>query len=154
MREFVPGLSRVAVLWDASMDRSPLHAAETASRAIGIQLQTFAIRSPTEFGATIEAAAKAHSGAVMVIQSPLMDVRGAEIAALALERRLPAVGLVASFAKQGGLVSYGPDVLELFGNLGSLVDRIVKGARPGELPIERPTKLYLTINLRRRKRSA
>jgi ABC-type uncharacterized transport system substrate-binding protein len=148
MREFVPGLSRVAVLWDASMDRSPLHAAETASRAIGIQLQTFAIRSPAEFGSTLEAAAKARSGAVMFIQSPLMDVRGAEVAALALKRRLPAVGLFPNFAKQGGLVSYGPDVLELLGYLGSFVDRIVKGARPGELPIERPTKLYLTINLK------
>ena len=148
MREFNPGLSRVAVLWDASMDPAPLRAAETASRAIGIQLQTFGIRSTGEFGSTFEAAAKARSGAVMVIQSPLMDVRGAEIAALALERRLPAVGLVAGFAKQGGLVSYGPDVLELLSHLGSFVDRIVKGARPGELPIERPTKLYLTINLK------
>jgi putative tryptophan/tyrosine transport system substrate-binding protein len=69
MREFIPGLSGVAVLWDASMDPAPLHAAQTASRAIGIQLQTFAIRSPAEFGSTLEAAAKARSGAVSTSRS-------------------------------------------------------------------------------------
>jgi putative tryptophan/tyrosine transport system substrate-binding protein len=148
LREFVPGLSRVTVLWDASMDPAPLRAAETASRAIGIQLQTLAIRRPEELGSTLEAAARARSGAVMVIQSPFMDVHGAEIAAIALKRRLPAAGLLPNFAKQGGLVGYGPDVLELFRHLGSFVDRIVKGARPGELPIERPTRLYLAINLK------
>lgn len=84
----------------------------------------------------------------MVIQSPFMDVHGAEITALALKKRLPAAGLVPTFVRQGGLVSYGPDVLELFRHLGSFVDRILKGARPGDLPIERPTRLYLAINLK------
>lgn len=68
--------------------------------------------------------------------------------ALTLERRLPAAGLVPNFVKQGGLVSYGPDVFELFRHLGSFVDRILKGARPGDVPIERPTRLYLAINLK------
>jgi putative tryptophan/tyrosine transport system substrate-binding protein len=148
MHELVPGLARVAVLWDASMDPAPLRAAEMAGRAIGIKLQTLAIRRPEELGGTLDAAARARIGAVMVIQSPFMDVHGAEIAALAIKRRLPAAGLTPNFVKQGGLVSYGPDVLELFRYLGSFIDRIVKGARPGELPIERPTRLYLTINLK------
>lgn len=148
IRELVPGLSRVAVLWDASMDPAPLRAAEVAAQAIGIQLQTLTIRRPGEFGGALEAAVRERTGAVVVIQSPFMDVHGAEIAALALKRRLPTAGLVPTFVKQGGLVSYGPDVLELFRHLGSFVDRILKGARPGELPIERPTRLYLAINLK------
>jgi putative ABC transport system substrate-binding protein len=65
-----------------------------------------------------------------------------------LERRLPSAGLLPSFVKQGGLVSYGPDILELFRHLGSFVDRILKGARPGDVPIERPTRFYLAINLK------
>ena len=148
IRELVPGLSRVAVLWDASMDPAPLRAAEVAAQAIGIQLQTLAIRRPEEFGGAFEAAVRERTGAVVVIQSPFMEVHGAEIAALALKRRLPAAGLVPTFVKHGGLVSYGPDVFELFRHLGSFVDRILKGARPGELPIERPTRLYLAINLK------
>ncbi len=148
IRELVPRLSRVAVLWDASFDPAPLRAAEVAARAIGIELRTLAIRRPEEFGGAFEAAVRERTGAVVIIQSPFMDVHGAEIAALALKRRLPAAGLVPTFVKQGGLVSYGPDVLELFRHLGSFVDRILKGARPGELPIERPTRLYLAINLK------
>ncbi|HZM60327.1 MAG TPA: ABC transporter substrate binding protein, partial [Vicinamibacterales bacterium] len=71
-----------------------------------------------------------------------------KLAELMLERRLPSAGLLPSFVKQGGLVSYGPDVLELMRHLGSFVDRILKGARPGDVPIERPTRFYLAINLK------
>jgi putative ABC transport system substrate-binding protein len=148
IRELLPGLSKIAVLWDASMDPAPLRAAEVAAQAIGVQLKTIAIRRPEEFRGALQAAARERAGAIMVIQSPFMDIHGAEITALALERRLPAGGLVPTFVRQGGLVSYGPDVLELFRHLGSFVDRILKGARPGEVPIERPTRLYLAINLK------
>jgi putative ABC transport system substrate-binding protein len=96
----------------------------------------------------LQAAVRGRAGAVMVVQSPLMDVHGPKIAELALHRRLLAAGLVPNFVKQGGLVSYGPDVFELFRHLGSFVDRILKGARPGDIPIERPTRLYLAINLK------
>jgi putative ABC transport system substrate-binding protein len=148
IRELVPKVSKIAVIWDASMDPAPLRAAEMAAQAIGIQLLALAVRRPEELAGALEAAVREQSGAVMVIQSPFMEVHGAQIAALALKRRLPAVGLLPTFVKQGGLVSYGPDVLELLRYLGSFVDRIVKGTRPGELPIERPTRLYLAVNLK------
>jgi len=148
LRELRPSVSRIAVLSDASMDPAPLRAAEVAAQSLNMRLQMLAIRHPEEIDEALQAAVRGRAGAVMVIQSPFMDVNGAKIAEVALERRLPAAGLVPNFVKQGGLVSYGPDVFELFRHLGSFVDRILKGARPGDMPIERPTRLYLAINLK------
>ena len=148
IRELNPGVSRIAVLSDASMDPAPLRAAEVAAQTLNVRLQMLAIRSPDEIDEMFQAAVRGQAVAVMVIQSPFMDVNGPKIAELALHRRLLAAGLVPNFVKQGGLVSYGPDVFELFRNLGSFVDRILKGARPGDMPIERPTRLYLAINLK------
>jgi ABC-type uncharacterized transport system substrate-binding protein len=148
IRELRPNVSRIAVLSDASMDPAPLRAAEVAAQSLDLRLQMLAIRRPEEIDEALQAAVRGRAGAVMVIQSPFMDVNGPKIAEIALERRLPAAGLVPNFVKQGGLVSYGPDVFELFRHLGSFVDRILKGARPGDMPIERPTRLYLAINLK------
>jgi ABC-type uncharacterized transport system substrate-binding protein len=148
IRELRPGVSRVAVLSDASMDPAPLRAAQVAAETIGVQLQMLAIRHPEEISDALQAAVRGRAGAVMVVPSPAMDVNGLKLAELMLERRLPSAGLLPSFVKQGGLVSYGPDVLELLRHLGSFVDRILKGARPGDVPIERPTRFYLAINLK------
>jgi putative tryptophan/tyrosine transport system substrate-binding protein len=148
IRELRPGVSRVAVLSDASMDPAPLRAAQVAAESLGMQLQMLAISHPDEIAGALQAAVRGRAGAVMVVPSPSMDVSGPKLAELMLERRLPSAGLLPSFVKQGGLVSYGPDVLELMRHLGSFVDRILKGARPGDVPIERPTRFYLAINLK------
>jgi len=148
IRELRPGVSRVAVLSDASMDPAPVRAAQVAAESLGVQLQMLAVRHPEEIGGALQAAVRGRAGAVMLVPSPFMDVNGPTIAALLLERRLPSAGLLPSFVRDGGLVSYGPDVLELFRHVGSFVDRILKGARPGEVPIERPTRFYLAINLK------
>lgn len=148
LRQVVPRLSRVAALWDASMDPAPLRATEAAMRAAGVSLRTIAIRSPKDLDAAMRAAAKERMDAVVVIQSPILDVHKKTIIDLALQSRLPTIALFPTFVQDGGLMSYGPDVRDLFRYSTSFIERILKGAKPGNIPIERPTRFYLGLNLK------
>ena len=148
LKEVVPRLSRVAALWDASMDAAPLRATETAARALGLHLQAVALRSEKDFDAAFRTAANGQAGGVVLLESPLMRLHQKRIVDLALKGGLPTIARDPQFAQGGGLMSYGPDVRQLFQQLASFVDRILKGAPPGQLPIERPTRFYLVVNLK------
>ena len=148
LRGVVPRLKGVAALWDVTMDRAPLRATEAAARSLGIRLHVLAIRSPDELDAAFREARKARVDAVMLMQSPLTDIHGKKVAALALQNRLPTIGMFPTFPSQGGLMSYGPDVRQLYVHTGSFIDRILRGARPGQVPIERPTHFYFVVNRR------
>ena len=148
LRELLPRLSRVAALWDASLDSTPLKTTETIARSFGVGLQILPVRGPNELARAFGAARRQHADAILVMQGPFMDVNGKQIADLALQSRLPAMGIFPTFVTQGGLVSYGPNVGDPFKQASSYIDRILKGARPGDLPIERPTHFYTALNLR------
>ena len=149
LRETVPGLARVAILWDSALDATPLRATEEAARALGLQLHVVPIRQPSDFDAGFATAMKTRAQALMVMQSPVTDVHGKLIADLALKYRLPAAAIFPEFVEKGGLTSYGPDVRPFFRQaVVSFVDKILKGARAGALPIERPTHYYLAVNLK------
>lgn len=148
LRELLPRLSRVAVLWDASLDPTLLKTTETMARSFGVGFQALPVRGPKEFAVAFGAARRERADAVLIMEGPFMNMNTKQIADLALQSRLPSIGIFPTFVKEGGLMSYGPDVRHLFKQATSYIERILKGARPGDLPIERPTHFYTTVNLK------
>jgi putative ABC transport system substrate-binding protein len=148
LRQVVPRLSRVAVLWDPTMDPTPLRATEAAAGSLGLKFQVVQVRSPSDLDANFAAARRERADALVVIQSPMMDTltHRKKIVDLALQSRLPAVGVFPTFVQAGGLMSCGPNIGQLFKHATSFIDKILRGARPGELPIERPTHFFVGIN--------
>jgi putative ABC transport system substrate-binding protein len=148
LKEAVPRLARVVALWDASTDPTMLRATEMAARSLGLHLRTVTIRSPQDLESAFGTAAKEKADGVVLLGSGLMAFHLAKIADLALQRRLPTIAHFPHWAQGGVLMSYGPDLGLLYRQVASFVDRILRGAVPGELPIERPTKFELVINLK------
>ena len=123
-------------------------ATERAAKTFKLQVQTFEGRTPTELDAALEAARRNGVGGVVIFSSPTVYGNVARIATLAREKRLPTVALFSEFAEAGGLLSYGPNLREAFRRCGVYVGKILSGAKPSELPIERPEKFELVINAR------
>jgi putative ABC transport system substrate-binding protein len=148
LKEAIPGITRVAVLWDSAMDRVPLRATEVAARSLGLQLHIVEVRGPNEFERAFKEAISQRASAFIVMQSPLLYFHRAQIAELAIKQHLPTITIMPSFAEAGHLMSYGPNLLVLFQRAAIYVDKILKGAKPGDLPVERPTRFALIINLK------
>jgi len=144
----VPRLQRVAALWDAPLANAQFRALETAARAVRLELQSLAVRQPDEFVAALEAARRQRAQALVVLSSPVVFQYLKRLAELALQYRLPAISIFPQFAETGGLMGYGPNLLDMYRRAASYVDRILKGARPAELPIQRPSVFDLVINAR------
>jgi putative ABC transport system substrate-binding protein len=150
LQEILPGLTQVAVL------RNPINpgavrsaeATQTAARQLGLQVSALDVRSLEEIAETLEVAAKGGIGAVIVVHDALMTEHRAQIAQLALQNRLPAVSAAILFTKAGGLMSYGPDLSTYFKRAAVYVDKILKGVKPADLPVEQPMKFELVINLK------
>ena len=148
LREAVPEVTRVAALWDAAMNPAPLRATEVVAQSLGVPLHILAVRSPHEFESVFDAITREHARALLVFQSPMLFVHHARIADLAVTRRLPTIALFREFAQVGGLLSYGPNIQEVFQRAAVFIDKILKGAKPSEVPIKRPYKFDLVINLK------
>ena len=149
LKQAIPGLSRVALLWDPSMDPVPLRASEAAARSLGLRLQIVEARGPSDFERAFRLAAKGNR-AVMVGQSPVLenDVHRKQIVDLAAKHRLPAISSFSRGPEAGLLMSYGPNLNDLFRQAATYVDKILRGAKPGELPLQRPTRFDLVVNLK------
>ncbi len=150
LKEAVPGLSRVAVLWDpATPSHKPgLNAVEVMGRALGLRLQTVAVRSATEFDSAFSAIIRERAGAVLVLSTPLFIAGARRLAELAMKHKLPTMFGPKVHAEAGGLLSFGPDRVDLFRRGAIYVDKILKGAKPADLPVQQPTKFELVINLK------
>jgi putative ABC transport system substrate-binding protein len=150
LKEVVPRLTRVAVLWNPKGTTSPLAWKESQfpARALGLQLHSLEARSPNDFDKALADATRAGAGALAVMPDPLFAGNLKRIADLAIKMRLPSIFHLREFADYGGLMAYGPDRSDMFRRAATYVDKILKGARPGELPIEQPTKFELVVNLR------
>jgi putative ABC transport system substrate-binding protein len=148
LRELLPRMTRLAVLWQSNSIGSTVsfREIEIATRALGIVMQNIGVRKSSEFADAFAAAASEHANAVFVIGAPLTIDGREQIAALARQHRLPTMGSTTDFALAGLLASYGVDFSDLFRRAAHYVDKILKGARPGDLPIEQPTKFELAIN--------
>jgi putative ABC transport system substrate-binding protein len=150
LKEIRPRLSRVAVLGTSTTAGTArmLRETELAAGALQVQLQYLDVRDPKDIEAAFRDATKGSPDAALVLQSAVFNSRRKQIAALAARSRLPAMYEAATFVQDGGLMSYGVIGTELFRRAATYVDKILKGANPGELPIEQPTKFELIINLK------
>jgi len=153
LREVVPGLSRVAALWhpNAYSERTMAgvrNEIEAAARILGLQLQLLPAVSPDDFVSTFAAMAREHDEALIVMPSPMLFGEYRNIVSIAANSRLPAMGAAREFADLGGLMSYGANQLDLARQSATYADKILKGAKPAELPVEQPTKFELVINLK------
>jgi putative ABC transport system substrate-binding protein len=150
LRQVAPGVSRVALLLDPEdiFGARYLHALSAPASSLGIQLTNMSVGDASEFELAIEAFAGAPNGGLIVLPSAGTGAKRVTIIGLAAKHHLPAIYAFRYWAVQGGLMSYGPDTLDLYRRPASYVDRILKGATPAELPIQFPTKYELVINLR------
>jgi putative ABC transport system substrate-binding protein len=152
LKRAVPGISRVAVLWqpgfapEAAAKRN-LEEANVAARALGVQLQFAEARSPADIDRVFGTISRSRVDALSVQSTPLFIGERKRLVALAAKNRLPTVFPFRDYVDVGGLMSYGPDLADMFRRAASYVDRILKGANPGDLPVEQPTKFELVINV-------
>jgi putative ABC transport system substrate-binding protein len=151
LKELVPQLARVAVLGDPS---SPSHAPQwremkSAARSFGVQVDSWEVREPNpDFAGTFASIIESHADALVTLSQPLLDTHWEEIVNFTKTRRLPAMFNRRKFVDEGGLMSYGANVADLFRRAAAFVDKILKGANPAELPVEQPEKFDLVINLK------
>jgi ABC-type uncharacterized transport system substrate-binding protein len=151
LKEAVPRAVRIAVLWNPSNPWHPLalKGAEAGARSLGIQLQTVAVRGPEEFDNAFAAMTRERAGAVLLLADPTTFSYRTRLVDLAARRHLPAMyGGSRGFVEDGGLMHYWAHQADLYRRVGSYVDRILKGAKAGDLPIEQPTKFEFVINLK------
>ena len=148
LREVVPGLTRVAVLWDPTTGQAQVRGLESAARAVGVQLHMLKVHSVEEFAGAFHSAMPEHPDAVIILSAPLVNAHRKHLAALAVTHRLPAITLFPGFAREGGLIAYGPSLTDVYRQTAVLVAKILHGASPADVPIERPAKFELVINLK------
>ena len=150
LKETLPGLSRVAVLWNAG---NPVPARmfkdmEGAGPHLGIRLQALEVRGSDDVQKAVDAAVRTGAGALFVIEETMLLTHRTLILGQAAKRRLPTASTNREFVQAGGLVSYGANLPDLFRQTAVYVDKILKGAKPAELPVEQPTRFELIVNLR------
>jgi len=147
LREAIPKTKLIALLYDTHLDQTQLKSAENSAGNIGIETLRRGIDQPDDFRSAFQGAADARADAMLVHSSPVFVDQAAAIAKLALEFRMPTIGLFPIYAKVGGLFSYGPNNFELFKQAGGIAGKILRGANPAEFPIQRPIYLSFLINL-------
>jgi putative ABC transport system substrate-binding protein len=153
LKQIVPGLSRVAALWHPGAYGEHtigdlLKETELAAQALKLELQLVQASGPGDFDSAFSAMTRARAGAVVVLPSPMLFGEHERIVDLAARSRLPAMYQAREFVDAGGLASYGPNLADLFRRAATYVNKILKGAKPADLPVERPTKFEFVVNLK------
>jgi putative ABC transport system substrate-binding protein len=150
LKEAIPGISKIAVLWNPNDPgaASSLKETQAAAETITLQLQIMEARDPDSCDRGLLAANRDGAEAVVLLPAPLFGSYAGRIAELAIQKGLPTLFVSADSVRAGGLISYGPDIFALDRRAAYFVDRILKGARPPDLPVEQPTKFDLALNLK------
>jgi putative ABC transport system substrate-binding protein len=148
LRDIIPGLSRVTALWDPTTGVSQVTLATSAALSLNLKLQVVEVRRREEVTGAIRAARNSQAEALNVFSSPILASLHREIIALAAEYRLPAIYQWKEHVEAGGLVSYGPSLAGMWRQSAIIVAKVLRGAKPADLPVEQPTKLDLAVNLR------
>jgi putative ABC transport system substrate-binding protein len=145
LKELVPGLSRVAVHWDG-LRKVELDEVQPAAAALGIEAVLQELHPPYDFNAAFDASKRNGAGAVIILYSSTFYINRARIAEAALQNRVPVTSYMHELTRAGGLFSYGPDLKDAYYRAAYFVDRLLKGAKPSDLPVEQPNNLALVVN--------
>jgi putative tryptophan/tyrosine transport system substrate-binding protein len=149
LKEAFPKVTRVAFLWRVPAARGdPLKEAEAVAKTLGLRLQSVGVKGPDDFESAFKAAKSGGAEALIVISNPLSNTYRARIVDLAAKNRLPGIYPSTDFVEDGGLMSYGADILDNWRRAATYVDKILKGAKPADLPVEQPKKFEFVINLK------
>jgi putative ABC transport system substrate-binding protein len=148
LKHIVPTISRVAVVSDPGHSPSQLPPLEEAARSLGVQLQVLEVRGEGDIESAFQAARRGRAGGIHILASPLLFGYSKTIVGLAAKHRLPAIYEWREAVEAGGLASYGPILSEMWRQIGLVAGKVLKGAKPDELPIEQPTRFELVINLK------
>jgi putative ABC transport system substrate-binding protein len=150
LRMMAPGLRRVAILWNAADLGMTLRyrASEAGAKLMGISVQTLGVREPDDFEIAFKTMNSDMPDAILMVTDSLTNLNRKRVFEYVAAHRLPAIYEFEPLARDGGLMSYGPDFNESFGRVAALVDRVLKGAKPADLPFEQPTRFKLVINLK------
>ncbi len=150
LKEAVPNLLRVAMLWNAADLGMTLRyrAAETAARALNVSVQTLGVREPNDFDTAFAEMTRSRPDGILMVSDALTTLNRRRVIEFATANRLPAIYELSSLVRDGGLMSYGPDQRAIGDRAADFVARIMRGARPADLPLEQPTKFELVINLK------
>jgi putative ABC transport system substrate-binding protein len=151
LKDTVPSVSRAAILWNPDHTDPEFRETQRASRALEVQLQSLEVREPSDYEGAFQAAERSRAEALIVIGSRLQSQNRQRIGEFAAKNRLIMVGVPSWLMEIGGLLNYGPNVPELTRQAASYVDKILKGAKPADLPMQQPTKFDLTVNVKRAK---
>jgi putative ABC transport system substrate-binding protein len=146
--EVVPGLGRIGVLWDSATGPVQLESVRAAATARGLELEVLNVNAPSQMEAAFQAATGAKVQAVLMLSSPVFGTIPRQVADLALRHLLPSITLFPEYAESGGLMAYGTNLLDLFSQAGGIVGKVLAGAKPGDLPVERPSHFVLKLNQR------
>jgi putative tryptophan/tyrosine transport system substrate-binding protein len=150
LKEIVPKMSHLAVLGDSSepFTAQSLKETERAAKAFGVQLQYLDVKNPKDVKGALENARKGRADAAVVLASAIFISQRSQLAELAVKNRIPAVYQASEYVEAGGLMTYGASITDLFRRAATYVDRILKGAKPADIPVEQPTTFELIINLK------
>jgi len=148
LKEVAPKLTRAAVLWDPAIGHALLNGVEAAASSIGVRIVRLEARGPADFAPAFQSAATEKADALLVLGTPAFYSAHREIADLAIKHRLPSIMPYPPFADDRGLMAYGPSLAGMFRQAGGVTAKILQGARPKEIAIERPTRFELVVNLK------
>jgi putative ABC transport system substrate-binding protein len=150
LRTVAPRASRIAIVWDERNlgSRLAVEGTEAAAKTTGLTIHSVPVRNPAGLEAAFTTMVRSRAGALIIVQGPMFFSHRKRLAELAVKHRLPTVMGSREYVEAGGLVGYGPDELDLFQRAAMFVDKILKGAKPADLPMEQPTKFELIINLK------
>ena len=148
LKTAVPTLARVAVLWDPATGPAQLDAARTAAQVLKLTVYPVEARAIAEIDGAFRTAIRERSNGMIVLTSPIFNTGRRKIAELAARHRLPTLLPFPGYAKDGGLVSYGPDVMTMYAQAATLAVKILAGTRPADIPVQRPTRFTLSLNVK------
>ena len=148
LKEAAPSISRVAVLWNPDHTDPEFRETERAGRTVGIRIQSLEVRRPEDFDRAFKAAIEQRAEGLVVVSSRLMSRQRPRIAEFAARNRVIVAGGWGDWTRDGALLTYGPNTTDLMGRVATYIVKIIKGARPSELAVERPTNFELVLNLK------
>jgi putative tryptophan/tyrosine transport system substrate-binding protein len=148
LREVAPGARQIAVLWDSTSGPSQVRAIKAAAQSLAMEVQVLEFRNPAELEVVLRQVTRWRARALITLSSALMASISKRVAEFSARNRLPMISITRRFPETGGLMSYGPDLSHFYRSTAAYVDKILKGAKPADLPVEQPTKFELVINLK------